>query len=157
MEHEDEVRAFRLALRMVGYAKPRDTWRLAALLEGRVIVEVTPVLRAYTVRARDGRHVITIPERLGDEEASDVLLEELGHWLDERELTPALPVARRDRERLRLALLTDGRAEAKANGFVLAWKLPLDLLDLTAPAWRLAAESGCTIQQVEARLGAFRK
>jgi hypothetical protein len=152
MNEDRQVRAWRHALGVKGYPSASHVWRLAALMENEVIVEVSPVLCAYTVEGRDGRQIVSIPDRLNEDAAADALLEEIGHWWDESGLKPALPGGRTKNGRHRLACLGDDRAESRASALVLAWKLPLDVISLTASPERIAAESGCPVEMVRERL-----
>lgn len=151
---EEWATGLRVLLSLSSWPQLRDHWRLAAHLQlaGRIEVEVGPVLKAYHVAVGD-RHLITIPERLDEWAQGRVLLEEIGHSLLGDTCPVYLPARRiADEARLRLIRRANGRSESAARRFVLAWRLPLELiLPYHGSDAALCRASGCTAAEVGER------
>jgi hypothetical protein len=145
---EDPVTGLRRELRLSGYPQPRDAFRLADHLSPALRVDYRPITRGFSVRTA-GRAFIRLPERLTEEAAAEILLEEVMHYLAEPAGPPECDL--RTPEALRLHLLAQDRDEGRARALVLAWKLPLDLVLAADDDEELAAESGCTLEEVAER------
>jgi hypothetical protein len=153
LEVEGLVRRLRERLGIEGFPSRRDVWRIAADFAWRVTVEVVDVPRGYTQPLPKGKTLIVIPASLDEEQAAEVLLEELAHMLlciapvtGERMIRQTL------RQRTRAFLLGDDRDEAQARAVVLAWKLPAELIAAHAlHPERLRDLSGCSLEEIGER------
>jgi uncharacterized protein DUF955 len=153
------IAALRQILRLTGFPSARDVWQLARLLreEGRIEVEITPCLCAYTQRLADGRALITLPEHMDEREQAEAMLEELGHVELGEAASDSVPRRLTERSRRRLRLLWEDREENHCEAFRLAWKLPLDLVSRYADDEELARDSGCSLEQVRRRREMIRR
>lgn len=136
------MRALREDIGLTGWPLPLDAWRLAAAVSLRGLIEVELGPCSYTAVRADGRRVVTLAE---GPDIEDALIEEVAHCLFPRH-PPSLFVPRG------LALLNQDVEEATARRFVLAWRLPVDLL-FGQSLQVTIRQSGCTKAEVRERLG----
>lgn len=151
MNVDSLVGELRRRLQLQGFPTEHHTWLLAALLmrAGQVNVEIGRCLQPYSLRYPDRRAEITLPDEYAEEEKARALLEELGHVLWG---SVYAVVGNSDHSRRRLQLLWEDREESRADEFCLAWRLPADALcEFHGTDEELAAESGCSLQQIQER------
>lgn len=152
---EPLVKLLRAQIGLTGFPRHPHHWQLAALLtqQREVLVEVAPVACPYIYMRRDGVRLITLPEAWPQGQQDEALLEEIGHSQTERyEIGRCFPRRQDERARLRLLMLHDDREEALSRRFVLAWKLPLDLIACPERLEDLTEESGCSQAEIRERL-----
>lgn len=144
-------------LAVQGVATDPDTWKVVALLQRAGLLDVRLSRRssAFIGVDTDGTYLVTIPDRWPEERKAAVMLEEVGHLLTLPRRPIPLPPAWCPRP-LSLWKRSEIRDEAEARRFVLAWKLPSDLLlDYLGREGELLALTRCAPADLTERLRAF--
>ena len=137
---------------VTGFPAARHTWELLEHLVNadQVRLRRWPIARALLIGGTGPPVWIVLPEHLPPEALEPLLLEEIGHLLlgsaEPLHVVAGCP----PRGRARLLRQWDARDEAAVRAWVLAWRLPVELLDC-ADDHDLSARSGCTLAEISAR------
>jgi hypothetical protein len=139
----------RWVLRMADFPQDPDVWRLAwaAMCEGKIEVELAEEPKSFTWALPGERALIVISTRQSEEQMTADLLEELGHcFLSGMRLGGMLGPKFEIRE--------DQCNESEVRRFVLAWKLPWEVIMTQGfeDEAAILARSGCTPEELRLRL-----
>ena len=137
----------RWVLRLQDFPQDPDVWRLAwaAMGEGKVDVDLADEPKSLTWPLPQGRALIVVSARQSEEAMTADLLEELGHcFLSGMRLGGMLGP--------RFEVREDLRSESEVRRFVLAWRLPSDVICREWDEAAILSRSGCSAEELRERL-----